>query len=79
MQTLRQTYGDNIPQEVRQKFLSQSLPLMKWTNILTFNTRAIVLYISCLVDHPEYYILFEMIVMTLIYLYMRYCHEQIEL
>lgn len=78
MKSLRQTYGDSIPQNVRQDFLRQSLPLMKWTNILTFNTRAIVLYISCLIDYPEYYILFELTVMTGIYFYMRWKHERIE-
>ena len=78
MQSLRQTYGEDIPQSVRRDFLRQSLPLMKWTNILTFNTRAIALYISCLIDHPEYYILFEMTVMTLIYEYMKWKHERIQ-
>ena len=37
---------------------------MKYTNILTFNTRAIALYISLLIGEPWLYFVFEIIVMT---------------
>ena len=36
---VQERYGDNIPQELRDEFRALSLPLMKYTNILTFNTR----------------------------------------
>lgn len=68
-------YGDNIPQTLRDEFRSLSLPLMKYTNILTFNTRAIALYISLLVGEPWAYFIFEITVMTAIYLYMVHRHE----
>lgn len=68
-------YGDNIPQTLRDEFRSLSLPLMKYTNILTFNTRAIALYISLLVGEPWVYFIFEITVMTAIYLYMVHRHE----
>lgn len=35
---VQERYGDNIPQELRDEFRALSLPLMKYTNILTFNT-----------------------------------------
>ena len=73
---IKRVYGDNIPQEFRDRFREQSLPLMKWTNILTFNTRAIVLYISCLIDEPWIYPVFELTILLLIYIYMRYRHER---
>ena len=38
---VKEKYGDNIPQELRNEFRAASKPLMKYTNILTFNTRAI--------------------------------------
>lgn len=72
---LKQVYGDDIPQEFRDRFRAQSKPLMPFTNILTFNTRAIALYISCLIDMPYLYFLFEIIVMTSLYVYMRNLHE----
>lgn len=68
-------YGDDIPQQLRDDFRSMSLPLMKYTNILTFNTRAIALYISLLIGEPWAYFIFEICVMTLIYVYMMYRHE----
>lgn len=78
MQSLRECYGDtaNIPQAFRTKFRTASLPLMKWTNILTFNTRAIALYACCLLDLPWLYFVFEIVVMTLLCRYMRHEHEK---
>lgn len=73
---LKRTYGDAIPQDFRDRFRLRSLPLMKWTNILTFNTRAIVLYISCLADEPWVYPVFELTVLLVVYLHMRHCHER---
>ncbi|MGI6222005.1 MAG: CDP-alcohol phosphatidyltransferase family protein [Prevotella sp.] len=60
---------------VREQLLSKSRPLMPYTNILTFNTRAIVLYLSALVDMVWIYPLFEITVMTGLYLYMHKTHE----
>lgn len=72
---VRQKYGDNIPQTLRDEFRAASKPLMKYTNILTFNTRAIALYISVLLGEPWWYFVFEVIVMTSIFIYMRHQHE----
>lgn len=75
----RQKYGDNIPQNLRDEFRSQSLPLMKYANILTFNTRAIVLYVSLLLRQPWIYPVFEIVVMTSLFLYMKHRHEMMSL
>lgn len=72
---VQQKYGDNIPQELRDEFRNMSLPLMKYTNILTFNTRAIALYVSLLIGEPWLYFVFEIIVMTALFTYMRHRHE----
>lgn len=72
---VQECYGDNIPQELRDEFRALSLPLMKYTNILTFNTRAIALYISLLIGEPWLYFIFEMVVMTSLFVYMRRRHE----
>lgn len=74
---VQQKYGDAIPQELRDEFRSLSLPLMKYANILTFNTRAIALYISLLIGEPWLYFVFEIVVMTALFLYMRHRHEAI--
>ena len=73
---VKQQYGDRIPQAFRDDFRRHSLPLMKYTNILTFNTRAIVLYLSVLATVPYVYFLFELTVLTAIYCYMHYRHER---
>ena len=60
---------------VREDLLSCSRPLMPFTNILTFNTRAIVLYVGALLNVVWIYPAFEIIVMTFPYLYMHKTHE----
>lgn len=77
LRTLQEKYGtiDAIPTSFREAFRAQSLPLMKWTNILTFNTRAIVLYTCFLTDFPWLYMVFEMVVMSVIHCYMHRRHE----
>lgn len=78
MRELRGRYGaaDKIPQEFRDDFRRQSLPLMRYTNILTFNTRAVALYLLCLADVPSLYFLFETVAMSALCEYMRRRHER---
>lgn len=78
MGRLREKYGatENIPQSFRDRFRTLSLPLMKWTNILTFNTRALVLYAVCLADLPWLYFVFEIVVMSALCRYMKMKHER---
>ena len=76
--TLLQKYPNKIlPRELCDKFRKGSLPLMKYANILTFNTRAIVLYISLLVGFPWLYLLFEIVIMNALFFYMRHKHESL--
>ena len=70
-------FGRVVPQRLRDDFRAGSKPLMKWANILTFNTRAIVLYISLLVGLPWIYPLFEVTVMNVLFFYMRSRHERL--
>lgn len=66
-----------IPAELRATFRSGSLPLIKYANILTFNTRAIVLYITLLIAEPWLYFVFEIVVMNALFFYMRARHESL--
>lgn len=72
-----QLYGRALPQQLRDDFRRGSLPLMKWANILTFNTRAIVLYISVLIGQPWIYPVFEITVMSALFFHMRNQHEKL--
>ena len=78
MQTLGGTYGSPLsaPSTFRYCFRNLFYPLLKYTNILTFNPRAIVLDTLCLLDLPLLYFLFETIVLGLLCRYMRHRHEQ---
>jgi hypothetical protein len=72
---VNQKYGSQVPQSLRDEFRAGSLPLMKWANILTFNTRAMVLYVVVLTGVPWVYFLFEVTVMNVLFFYMRNSHE----
>jgi len=76
---LTDRYGDldNIPDDLRKEFLNASRPLMKYTNILTFNVRAICIYVTCLLNIPWVYFLIEIIPLTCLYVYMHRRHEHI--
>lgn len=75
-EAIKDKYADGaLPQTLRDDFRAGSLPLMKWTNILTFNTRAIFLYIVLLIGEPWLYFVFEITIMTIIAVYMRAKHE----
>ena len=69
--------ASDIPADLREAFRQKSLPLMWMTNTLTHNTRAIVLFASCLINRPWLYPLFEITVLAALYYYMRYRHEAI--
>jgi hypothetical protein len=75
--TLKKKYGNQIPTELRQHFRVGSKPLMKYTNILTFDMRAGVLFISVLIKEPWLYMVFEVTVMNVIFFYMRSRHEKL--
>lgn len=75
---LKEKFGNEaLPQALCDDFRKGSLPLMKWTNILTFNTRAIFLYLVLLLGQPWLYFVFELTIMNLICFYMRQKHEQL--
>ena len=77
MQTLQNQYDGIAPGWFRTEFREQSLPLMKYTNMLSFNLRAIVLFISVLSGFHWTYFVFELTVMNLMLLYMIRKHEKI--
>ncbi len=77
MHLLKEHYQGVAPEWFRTEFRAESLPLMKYTNMLSFNLRAIVLFISVLSGFPWIYFVFELTVMNLMLLYMVKKHEKI--
>ena len=68
--------AEQMPQSLRDEFRKGSLPLMKFTNLLTFNSRAIIIYITCLAGVPYIYPIIEITVFTAMYMYMHKTHEK---
>ena len=62
---------------VRQQLLAGSRPLMKYTNLLTFNSRAITIYVTCLLGCPWVYPLVELTVFQAMYVHMHRTHERL--
>jgi hypothetical protein len=70
-------YGTAIPEELRREFRAGSLPLMKYANILTFNTRAITLFFVMLIGEMWFYLFFELVILMLLFVYTKYRHEKL--
>lgn len=75
---LKSRYGDDVPADLREKFREQSKPLMKYTNMLSFNTRTIALFVAILIfQMPWLYFAFELTVLNIMLVYMMWRHERI--
>lgn len=69
--------GGKIPVSFREAFRAKSLPLMKYTNILSFNWRVIALFTSMFLQMPWLYFAFELTVLNILLIYMIVRHENI--
>lgn len=80
MQRLRKAMAkkwNGVPsQEFREAFRAKSLPMMKYTNMLSFNTRTFALFASILIGMPWLYFAFELTVLNIMLVYMLCCHER---
>lgn len=76
---LRARYGtaSAIPAQFRSEFRRLSLPLMKYTNILSFNWRTIALFAAMFACMPWLYFAFEFIALNILLVYMMYRHEKL--
>ena len=77
MHAISVNYKGEAPESFRNAFRKKSLPLMKYTNMLSFNTRAIALFISLLIKEPWLYFVFELTVLNVMLAYMVCKHESI--
>ncbi|MCM1452112.1 MAG: CDP-alcohol phosphatidyltransferase family protein [Clostridium sp.] len=75
---LKKRFPDGkIPQSFRDNFRTASLPLMKYTNILSFNWRTISLFFSLFIGLPWLYFGIELVVFNILLIYMVRRHESI--
>ena len=74
---LREKFGstDNIPTDIRKRFHDQSLPVIFWNGLLTFNFRSFWLFLFCLLDVPVMNFLWEIVAMGLLCCYVNHRHE----
>lgn len=66
-----------IPEDFREDFRQASLPLMKYTNILSFNWRTIWLFASLFIGQPWLYFVCELTLFNILLIYMIVRHEGI--
>lgn len=79
MHYIKENRQGKVSAGFRSDFRQQSLPLMKYANILTFNCRAITLYVACLINLPWLYPLIEILVFTVLEVYMHRRHEKMSM
>jgi len=63
---LHTAYPNDVPQEVRQKLRAQSLKIIPNINLMTFNWRSIILFITLLFGQVWIYLLWEIIVLNIV-------------
>ncbi len=74
---LQERYGQDIPEEIRQMFVNRSRPMMPACQMLTFDLRIGVLYLTALLNCVWAYFLFEGIVLQIIFFRLRCRHERL--
>jgi len=77
IQIVREKFPQEVPAWLRSSFREKSLPLMKYTNMLSFNTRVIALFIALFINLPWVYFVFELTVLNVMLMYMIVRHEKI--
>ena len=68
-------YHGDVPREVSTDFKIKNKKMIKYYNILTTNTRMIVLFISILVGCPLLYFIFEGLLLNFLLVYVVFKHE----
>lgn len=74
---LAQRYPNfDVPTELRDKFRKMSFKYCKWENFMTYNWRAIFLYITVLAGYPWIYLCIEITVFNIVLLLVVHFHER---
>jgi hypothetical protein len=70
-------FSNRIPKQVITEFRTLNKPLMKYTNIVQFNTRVIFLFLWLFIDHAWIYFMFDLFILNPILIYMRNRQERV--
>lgn len=76
LEAIEQRGDEPLPEGFSEEYRRGSLPLMPYTNILSFNTRFFALVFSMFVGMPWIYLLFECTVLNGLVWYMHHRHEK---
>ena len=77
MRVIKSRFPDALPNWLVAEFREKNKPLMKYTNIVQFNTRAIFLFFCLIINKLYWYFLFDLFVLNSIMLYMIYKQENV--
>jgi CDP-alcohol phosphatidyltransferase len=77
MGLIQTRYAGNLPQWLVNEFREMNRPLMKYTNIIQFNTRTLFLFFCLFINKLWLYFLFDLFVLTGILLYMIWKQEKV--
>lgn len=76
LSVVKEKFPDTMPIDFIQEFRAKNRPLMKYTNIVQFNTRVIFLFLWLFIDQVWLYFVFDILVLNPILIYM--CRRQEE-
>lgn len=74
---VKQKYQNGLPVKLITDFRAQNKPLMKYTNIVQFNTRVIFLFLWLFLDQSWIYFFFDIFILNPILIYMIVKQEQV--
>ncbi len=72
----KEKFGDDVPRWFGEKYGELHKPMIKWYNILTSNTRLIVLFIGIFIGYPALFWIFEVSVLNLLLFYVIAKHNK---
>lgn len=77
LSVVRQNYKAELPEWLITEFRAQNKPLMKYTNIIQFNTRVLFLFLWLFIDQAWIYFLFDIFILNPILIYMCVNQEKV--
>ena len=76
LRSLRERYGDDIPEDIRLDFRKRSRALMRYIDLLTFNGLTIVMFENVLTGQVWAYFLYEILVLNIVLVFVSRRHER---
>ena len=77
MQLIREKYGENIPESLRNDFLKGSRPIMPLSNLITFDFRVMIMFLCFGFDEPWLYVILECTLFEILRFYTIARHEKL--